>query len=144
MNRATLIGNLTKDVELKTIPSGKSVASFSVATNKVWKDQSGEKKQMTQFHNLVAWGKIAETLSKYLKKGSKIFVEGEIQTRDYTGQDGVKRYMTEIVVNNFEFLSPVVAKPAAPVDNISQHAPKNDYSQPDPNLEEIKPENIPF
>jgi len=100
LNRAQIIGNLTRDPELKQIPGGQTVASFSVATNFVWTDQSGQKQERVEFHNIVAWRKLAEIIGQYVKKGSKVYVEGRIQTRDWEGEDGVKRYKTEIVADN--------------------------------------------
>lgn len=104
LNRVQLIGNLTRDPELKQIPGGQSVASFGVATNFTWTDQSGNKQEKAEFHNIVAWRKLAEICGQYLKKGSKIFVEGRLQTRDWEGEDGVKRYRTEIVADNMIML----------------------------------------
>ena len=102
LNKVMLIGRLTRDVELKTIPSGKAVANASLATNKKFKNQSGEKVEEVEFHNLVIW-QGAENFAKYLEKGSKVYVEGELKTRNWE-KDGVKRYATEVVVNNFTFL----------------------------------------
>ena len=149
MNRATLIGNLAKDVELKTTPSGKSVATCSIATNRVYVDQQGQKKQLVQFHNLVIWGKPAEVFAKYLKKGSKLLAEGELQTRNWTGKDGIKRYTTEIIVNNFEFLSPASkpaeSKPAAAPATSAPAESTIDFPEEEPSGdEEIRVENIPF
>ncbi|MBT7736140.1 single-stranded DNA-binding protein [Candidatus Peregrinibacteria bacterium] len=104
LNRVQLIGNLTRDPELKQIPGGQAVASFGVATNFTWTDQSGNKQEKAEFHNIVAWRKLAEICGQYLKKGSKIFVEGRLQTRDWEGEDGVKRYRTEIVADNMIML----------------------------------------
>ena len=104
LNRAQIIGNITRDPELKKIPSGTSVASFSIATNHSWKDASGQKQEKAEFHNIVAWGKLAEIVSQYTRKGSKVYVDGRIQTRDWTGDDGVKRYRTEIVAENLIIL----------------------------------------
>lgn len=104
LNRVQLIGNLTRDVEVKQIPGGQSVATFGVATNFTWKDQNGEKKDKTEFHNVVAWGKLAEICGQYLKKGGKVFVEGRLQTRDWEAEDGTKRYRTEIVAENMIML----------------------------------------
>lgn len=149
MNRATLIGNLAKDVELKKTPQGVSVATCSIATNKLWKDQNGQQQKKTEFHNLVIWRGLAETFSKYMKKGSKVLVEGELQTRNWTGQDGVKRYTTEIVVNNFEFLTPAAkpaeSKPATPATPVAASESVVDFPEPEPTEdEEIRVENIPF
>lgn len=104
LNRAQIIGNLTRDPELRQIPGGQTVASFSVATNFTWTDQSGQKQDKAEFHNIVAWRKLAEICGKYLKKGTKVFVEGRIQTRDWEGEDGVKRYRTEITADNMIIL----------------------------------------
>ncbi len=100
LNRAQIIGNITRDPELKQIPGGQTVASFSVATNFTWTDSSGQKQERVEFHNIVAWRKLAEIIGQYMKKGSKVYVEGRIQTRDWEGEDGVKRYRTEIVADN--------------------------------------------
>jgi single-strand DNA-binding protein len=104
LNKAMIIGNLTRDPELRNTPSGQSVASFGVATNFVWTDQSGQQQKKTEFHNVIAWRKLAEICAKYLHKGSKVFIEGRLQTTDWTGQDGVKRYRTEIVTENMIML----------------------------------------
>src|SRR3989339_20971 len=104
LNKAMIIGNLTRDPELRNTPSGAAVASFSVATNLVWKDQSGQKQEKVEFHNIVAWRKLGEICGQYLRKGSKVYIEGRLQTRDWTGQDGVKRYRTEIIADNMIML----------------------------------------
>lgn len=106
LNKATLIGNLTRDVELKETKNGQSVCSFAVATNRSWKSSEGEKQEDVQFHNIVAWGKLAEICGQYLSKGKKVYVEGRLQTRDWEGEDGNKRYTTEIVIDNMIMLSP--------------------------------------
>ena len=103
MNKTFLIGNLTKDVDLRTTTSGKTVASFSIAVNRRFKGQDGEKQ--TDFFTIIAWGQLGEMCSKYLAKGRKVAVVGELQTRSYE-KDGVKRYVTEIVADEVEFLSP--------------------------------------
>lgn len=104
LNRVQLIGNLTREPELRQIPGGQTVASFTVATNFSWTDQSGQRQDRPEYHNIVAWRKLAEICGQYLKKGSKIFIEGRIQTRDWEGEDGVKRYRTEIVADNMIML----------------------------------------
>lgn len=104
LNKAMLIGNLTRDPELRNTPSGQSVVSFTVATNLVWTDQSGQQQKKVEFHNIIAWRKLAEICAKYLRKGSKVYIEGRLQTTDWTGQDGVKRYRTEIVAENMIML----------------------------------------
>lgn len=112
LNRVQLIGNLTRDPEMKQIPGGQVVTSFGIATNFTWKDQSGEQQSKTEFHNIVAWRRLAEICGQYLKKGSKIFAEGRLQTRDWEGEDGVKRYRTEIVLDNMIMLD----SKGAPID----------------------------
>lgn len=105
LNKVLLIGNLTRDPELRSTSSGQSVANFGLATNRVWKDpQSGERKEAVEFHNVVVWRRLAEIAGQYLRKGSKIFVEGRLQTRSWQDQSGNKKYMTEIVAENLQML----------------------------------------
>jgi single-strand DNA-binding protein len=103
LNRATIVGNLTRDPELKSLPSGMQVASFSVATNRVWKDKQGQRQEEADYHNIVVFGKQAETSSQYLKKGQQVLLEGRIQTRSWDGTDGKKQYRTEIVADFVQF-----------------------------------------
>lgn len=103
-NQVILVGNLARDPELRTVPSGQSVASFAVATNRVWQDQSGQQQEAADFHNIVAWGKLAELSEQYLKKGRKVMIVGRLQTRSWDAEDGSKRYKTEIVVSEINFL----------------------------------------
>ncbi|MDG1277370.1 MAG: single-stranded DNA-binding protein [Algoriphagus sp.] len=98
-NKVQLIGHMGSKIELKTLESGKVVGKVSLATNEIYRNQKGEKITDTTWHNLVIWGKNAELLDKYTDKGSEIAIEGKISNRDYTDKDGVKRYITEIVVN---------------------------------------------
>ncbi|HCC23871.1 TPA: single-stranded DNA-binding protein [Candidatus Falkowbacteria bacterium] len=152
LNKAMLIGNLTRDPEMRTTPQGAAVTSFSIATNFVWTDQSGQKQERVEYHNVVAWRKLAEICSQYLKKGSKVYVEGRLQTRDWEGQDGIKRYRTEIVAENMIMLDRAGTSASSstsnhgadvvPADTIIPVA-EDSGSQPDDN-EEIKIENIPF
>ena len=102
LNKALVAGNLTRDPEVRSLPSGQSVVSFSVATNRVWNDKSGNKQTATEFHNIVAFGRLAEICSNYLAKGRLVLIEGRIQTRTWQGQDGVKRNRTEIVADNMQ------------------------------------------
>ena len=151
LNKAMIIGNLTRDPEVKNTPAGATVASFAIATNFVWVDQSGQKQEKVEFHNVVAWRRLAEICGQYLHKGSKVYIEGRLQTRDWTGQDGVKRYRTEIVAENMimldragagtgggAYIRPTAAQePAVDInESLSQ--------EPGMNEEEIKIENIPF
>ncbi len=103
-NKVILVGNLTKDPELKYTPSGQAVSTIRVATNRTWTTQTGERKSEAEYHAVVVWGKLAESVSKNLSKGRKILVEGRLRTRNWQGQDGVKRYTTEIVAENIRFL----------------------------------------
>ena len=102
-----ILGNATRDPELRSTPSGRSVTSFAVATNRRWTDQtSGEQREEVQFHEVVAWGKLAEITSQIIKKGAKVYVEGRLQTRSWEGQDGARRERTEIIAENIIALSP--------------------------------------
>jgi len=102
LNKATIIGNLTRDPESKALPSGITVVNFSIATNRNWKDKEGNKKEEVQFHNCVSFGKQADTIAQYVKKGQQLMVEGRIQTRSWEVEGG-KRYATEIMVEQFQF-----------------------------------------
>lgn len=102
LNKAIIIGNITKDPELKALPSGQSVVNFSLATNRVWKDAQGQKQEDVEYHNVVVFGKQADTINQYCKKGDSLLVEGRIQTRSWE-TDGKKNYRTEIVCENFQF-----------------------------------------
>lgn len=104
LNRVQLIGNVTRDPELRTTATGQNVCSFGVATNSQWTDAQGQKQSRAEFHNLVAWGKLAEICSQYLNKGKKVYVEGRLQTRDWEAQDGAKRRTTEIILENMIML----------------------------------------
>ena len=144
LNRATILGNVTRDPEVKQTASGQSVCSFGIATNRTWKDASGQKQEQVEFHNCVAWGKLADICGQYLKKGTKAYVEGRLQTREWEGQDGNKRKTTEIVTDNMIILDRAgapqgggMSKPFAVAS-----APKDDPS-PNPD-DEIKVEDIPF
>ncbi len=101
-NKAIILGNLTRDPESRTLPSGQPVVNFSIATNRVYKDQAGNKQQNTEFHNIVAFGKLADICSRYLTKGQIVLIEGRIQTRSWQGTDGVKKYRTEIIAENMQ------------------------------------------
>lgn len=149
LNKAMIIGNVTRDPELKTTSSGQNVVSFSVATNLVWNDQSGNQQKKTEFHNIIAWRKLAEICAKYLNKGSKVYIEGRLQTSDWTGNDGVKRYRTEIVADNMIMLDNKNSSPS-PQQNYNNQNSNNQQEEEvievpeDPSDEEIKVENIPF
>jgi single-strand DNA-binding protein len=146
LNKVMLIGNLTRDPESRTTPNGQMVATFSVATNRSWNNAAGERQEKSEFHNIVSWGKLAEIVSKYLAKGRRVYVEGRLQTRDWEGQDGVKRYRTEIVADNIIMLDRApgagASGPFQPSEPSGPHDASND--QPFPQEPEIQLENIPF
>ncbi|MDO8499127.1 MAG: single-stranded DNA-binding protein [bacterium] len=149
LNRATLIGNITRDPEVRSTPTGKSVATVGIATNRMWTDAAGQKQKQAEFHNVVFWGKLAEIAGQYLKKGKKIYVEGRLQTRDWTGQDGVKKYRTEIVADNMIMLDHAggaVGSPATSHSSAPSYQPDEASSAPMKEVveEEIKVEDIPF
>jgi single-strand DNA-binding protein len=104
VNKVILIGNLGKDPELRYTPSGQAVATFSIATTDKWRDKDGQLQERTDWHNIVLWGRQAELANEYLKKGRSVYLEGRIQTRNYDDKDGVKRYITEIIVQRMQFL----------------------------------------
>ena len=99
VNKVILLGRLGQDPELKYTPSGAAVTNFSLATNEIWKDNEGNKKERTEWHRIVMWKRLAEIAGEYLKKGSKIYLEGRLQTRSWDDKDGVKHYMTEVVAD---------------------------------------------
>jgi single-strand DNA-binding protein len=150
LNRATVLGNLTRDPELRQTPNGQSVCSFGVATNRAWNGSDGKRQEQTEFHNVVAWGKLAEICGQYLTKGKKVYIEGRLQTRDWEGQDGVRRYRTEIVAENMIMLD----RSGAPAGQSSapQSAGSESFTPPPApddvppvNMDdEIKVEDIPF
>lgn len=150
LNKIFIVGNLTRDPELRTLPSGTPVSSFGVATNRVWKNQQGERQEEVQFHNVVVFGRQAETVSQYLTKGSLALIEGRIQTRSWEGKDGSKQYRTEIVAERIQFGPRSAAKSGefnkgeAPGAS-SQNAPSREgLPEIDINEEDIKAEDLPF
>jgi len=153
LNRAQLIGNLTRDPEMRFTPNGQAVANFSVATNRKWKGRDGAPDgENTQYHDCVVWGKQAEAVVPMMKKGGPVYVEGRIETRNWEGQDGVKRYKTEIIADNIIILSskgggaytPYV-KPENTEEPSSAKATEGAVaSAPAKSEEEIDIEDIPF
>jgi single-strand DNA-binding protein len=147
LNRTTIIGRLTRDPEVRSIPSGKSVCTITVATGRVWTDQAGQKQKESEFHSVVLWGKLAEIAGQYMRKGARVYMEGRLRTREWTGQDGVKRYRTEIVAENMIMLdgpkssgeAGITSREAAPVNSFSASEPVSEAGE-----EEIKVEDIPF
>jgi len=120
LNKALVMGNLTRDPELKGLPSGSTVCNFSIATNRTWKDKEGNKQEEPEFHNIVVYGKQADSCGQYLKKGQEALVEGRIQTRSWEGEDGKKNYRTEIVGESVTFGRKGDSDQASPSDNVSQ------------------------
>lgn len=149
LNKAFIIGNLTRDPELKALPSGTKVCSFGVATNRIYKDKDGNRQEATEFHNISAFAKLGELAGQYLKKGQQVLVEGRIQTRSWE-TNGEKKSRTEIIADNIQFGAKGVtgqttksssanagsAKANEPEGNLSE---KIDYPS-----EEINPDDIPF
>lgn len=143
LNKAQIIGNLTRDPEVRQTPNGQSVATIGVATNRKWKNAAGETQEEVEFHNVVVWGKLAEICQQYLKKGAKTYFDGRLKTRSWEDPDGKKNYRTEIVAENMIMLdsrgggapAPQAAAPAA-----ESSAPK----APPPQNEEVKIDDLPF
>lgn len=145
LNKALIIGNLTRDPELKSLPSGIQVASFGIATNRVWKNKDGAKQEATDFHNIVVFGRQAETVAQYLRKGSNALIEGRIQTRSWDGADGKKNYRTEIVADRVQFGPRREGSTSTPAGSAptEQDAPSADNSIDYPD-ESINVDDIPF
>ncbi|MCX6812494.1 MAG: single-stranded DNA-binding protein [Candidatus Berkelbacteria bacterium] len=166
LNRAMVIGNATKDPEMRYTPNGQAVASFAVATNRRWTNrETGELQEQVEFHDIVVWGKMAENASQYLKKGAPVYIEGRLQTKNWEGQDGVKRYRTEIVAENFILLGsrgggnyeksgtnePSRVAPENPIEEVSKSDDtksdadgKKSDEEKKPETEEIDIDEIPF
>ena len=152
LNKVFLIGNLTRDVTLKTTPNGQSVADFGVATNRVWTGANGQKQQEVEFHNIVVWGKMAELCNQYLAKGRMVFIEGRIRTRSWQDATNQKRYRTEIIVENIQF-GPKSMRGETKLD-VPVESESFSHEEDLPVLEEdtiegksndgINPEDIPF
>jgi single-strand DNA-binding protein len=120
VNKVILIGNLGKDPEIRTTPQGTSLARFSVATTTTWKDASGVKQERTEWHDVVAWEKLAQICGEYLHKGKMVYVEGSLQTRSWEDQNGQKRYRTEIKASNVVMLSPRQDRAASPAREVAE------------------------
>ena len=155
LNKAMLIGNVVRDPEMRTTPSGQNVTSFSVATNRVWNDTNGQKQERAEFHNIVAWRRLAEISNQYLKKGSKVYIEGRLQTRSWDDPNGVKKYRTEIIAENMIMLDRAGNAPSGDDFNTEQpsmdktpvvdvnETPSSENKAKD-SEEEISIEDIPF
>jgi single-strand DNA-binding protein len=158
LNRVQLIGNLTRDPELRYTPNGNAVVTFGLATNRGWTTDAGEKREEVDFHRIVAWNKLAELCSQFLTKGRKVYVEGRLSTRNWTGQDGAQKSTTEVVIDDMILLdnqrqgagageeAPAQAAPPRPKpapkkrEEASEDAPHPGSQQE----EEVAPDDIPF
>lgn len=143
INKAIVYGNLTRDPELKSLPSGIQVCEFGVATNRVWKDKNGAKQESADYHNIVVFGKQAELVKQYLHKGNGVFVEGRIQTRSWDAQDGTKRYRTEIVADRIQF-GPKSGGTYQPAGDDEKKGSKKEEPSIEYPEEEINADDIPF
>ena len=149
LNKTIIVGNITRDPELKSLPSGIKVCNFSIATNRVWKDSDGKKCEAVDYHNIVVFGRQAETTHQYMKKGSQIIIEGRLQTRSWEGEDGKKNYRTEIVSEKVQFgHSPNRDNQPKKQDEDPGGLMKNEPKKEDKTIEypddDINPEDIPF
>lgn len=151
LNKAFLYGNLTRDPEMKALPNGTKVTSFGIATNRTYKDKDNNKQEAVEYHNIVSFGRQAEVISQYLKKGRPVFVEGRIQTRSWDDKTtGEKKYRTEIVVDNFQFGPSVPGMAGTPSSSVpaDKNVPKDTNEPPMDSIkypeEDINPDDIPF
>jgi single-strand DNA-binding protein len=150
LNKAIVIGNLTRDPELKSLPSGIKVCSFSLATNRVWKDKNGARQESADYHNVVVFGRQAETVAQFMKKGSSILVEGRMQTRSWDDKGtGEKKYRTEIIADRTQFGPRAGGAPSGGTTGGSDSGPKAEQGNDggdsiDYPEEDINPEDIPF
>jgi len=149
LNKAMVIGRLTRDPEVRATPSGTNVANFAVATNFSWKDSSGNKQDRTEYHDVVAWRKLADIIGQYVKKGSKVYIEGRLETRSWDDQNGVKKYRTEIIADNMIMLdSKGAGAPQGGSPFPSNGAGSTPTPPPPPPAppadDEIRVEDIPF
>jgi single-strand DNA-binding protein len=144
VNKVILIGNLGKDPELRYTPSGQPTAGFSLATTERWTDKSGQKQERTEWHNIVAWGKLAELVNQYLKKGRSAYVEGRISTRSWDDRDGNKKYRTEIVANQIQFLGGGPGQPAGDAAHDTPEPASRPGGEPPADAGAVVEENLPF
>jgi len=148
VNKAIIIGNLGRDPEIRFTAGGQAVANFTVATNESWTDKAGQKQERTEWHKIVVWGKLGELCGQYLAKGRQCFVEGRIQTREWTDKEGKKNYTTEIVAQNVQFLG---SRDGAGARN-GNGKPQDDMGPPPPGIIEesmtapapVGEDDIPF
>jgi single-strand DNA-binding protein len=142
VNKVILVGNLGRDAELRYTPGGAAVAKFSIATTEMWNDKAGQRQERTEWHNIDLWGKQAETLSEYLVKGKQVYVEGRLQTDEYTDKEGVKRKSTKVRCDRVVLLGGGGGGRNQSVDrggdSMSSHAPASDMAEP------LSDDDIPF
>jgi single-strand DNA-binding protein len=141
INQATILGNLTRDPEMRYTPSGNAVTSFAVATNRSWKSQDGSQREETEFHNIVAWNKLAELCSQLLQKGTRVYIQGRLQTRSWDDTSGGKHYKTEIIADDMVVLERM--KPG----NSGESVPNTTVEDKNPGeelKEDVSGEEIPF
>lgn len=147
INKATICGRVTKDIELRSLPSGSQVATFSLATNHSYKTQSGEKKETTTFHNIVAFGRQAEVIAQYVVKGQELYIEGRIDNQSYDKKDGTKGYKSQIILETFQFgQKPKGAETGHTSESYQRKVENNQAAVPRERDEEdeINPDDIPF
>lgn len=143
LNKVFIIGRLTADLQLRATTSGQPVVNFSVATNRAWIDKNGQKQESAEFHNVVAWGRQAEIVSKFLSKGSLVFIEGRLQTRTWDDKQGQKRKVTEIIAERIQLGPKSTEKTLITAQDALQQVPKDEIATIDIE-EEIKEEDLPF
>ena len=151
VNKVVLVGRLTRDPEIRTTASGQSVASISLATNRFWKDKNGQRQDKTSFHNIVLWGRLAEIAGQYLIKGQETYIEGRLETRQYTAKDGTNRYVTELIAENMQLGAKPQGRPyakagapdapSAPAQTPAEEIPTINL---DEEQDEVKIEDVPF
>lgn len=158
LNKVMLVGRLTRDPEIRNTPSGQSVATLSMATNRFWKDKSGQRQDKTEFHNIVLWGRLAEIAGQYLTKGQEAYIEGRLETRKYTTKDGQERRTTEIIAENMQlgsraagttstpgsFNKPVSAPQRPQENNTHQVEEEIPTINLDEEQDEVRLEDVPF
>jgi single-strand DNA-binding protein len=147
LNKVLLMGNLGRDPEVRYTTGGQSVANFSIATNEVWKDKNGQQQEKTEWHRIVVWGKQAELCGQYLKKGRQAFIEGRLQTREWTDKEGKKNYSTEIVANSVTFVGGRPDGVGAPAEGATNGAARENMAPPPPSDDPGPPpggDDIPF
>jgi len=153
LNKVQLIGNLTRDPELRYTPNGNAVCTFGIATNRYWTTESGEKREEVDFHKIVAWNKLAELCSQFLVKGRKVYVEGRLSTRNWTGQDGQQKSTTEVIIDDMILLDnkggaqgadePKASATSAPAKKTASKKEQEEVA-PVSKEEDVTPDDIPF